>query len=275
MDVSKMIHRLKTYQNGVHGDFFLEVAELLTSLISEKAPGSKVPCCAGLNDFASLADELEKEGGFLDTPTGYSADKTAGQAYKDCAKRIREIKGSLNIELEKLELKDGDIVIVKYSDAMSQADLVDFTKSLIESPVAQGKKDIQMVLVAGDMDIKAVDENAMNEAGWFKLPKDRLVLHIGDLSEAEVEKLKKVYHGSFKGLVAVEALTNYYYRCPEDQFEWKSEHSVSACPKCNGINKSIYNDRKKNGGNPPVPRVILLEGQTELKGDSLYSRRQA
>ncbi len=32
MDDSKMVHRLKTYQNGVHGDFFLEVAERLTSL---------------------------------------------------------------------------------------------------------------------------------------------------------------------------------------------------------------------------------------------------
>ena len=79
-------------------------------------------------------------------------------------------RDSLNIELEKLELKDGDILIVKYSDAMSSVDLVDFTERLIKSPAAQGKKDIQIVLVAGDMDIKAVDEKAMNEAGWFSLP---------------------------------------------------------------------------------------------------------
>ena len=79
-------------------------------------------------------------------------------------------KDSLNIELEKLELKDGDILIVKYSDAMSSVDLVDFTERLIKSPAAQGKKDIQIVLVAGDMDIKSVDEKAMSEAGWFKLP---------------------------------------------------------------------------------------------------------
>ena len=43
MDVSKMIHRLKTYQNGVHGDFFLEVADLLTSLITEKEPSTQSP----------------------------------------------------------------------------------------------------------------------------------------------------------------------------------------------------------------------------------------
>lgn len=155
-------------------------------------------------------------------------------------------KDSLNIELERLELKDGDILIVKYSDAMTQADLVDFTGRLIESSAAQGKKDIQIVLVAGDMDIKAVDEKDMNEAGWFRMPKGK---------EREV--------------------VNYYYRCPEDKFEWESEHSVSACPKCDAINKSIYHDQKENGMKPPIPRVILLEGQKELKGDSLYSRRQA
>ena len=43
MDVSKMIHRLKTYQNGVHGDFFMEVADLLTSLIVEKEPSAQSP----------------------------------------------------------------------------------------------------------------------------------------------------------------------------------------------------------------------------------------
>lgn len=43
MDISKMIHRLKTYQNGVHGDFFLEVADLLTSLITEKEPSAQSP----------------------------------------------------------------------------------------------------------------------------------------------------------------------------------------------------------------------------------------
>ena len=158
--------------------------------------------------------------------------------------RLNKIfEDSLNIELEKLELKDGDILIVKYSDAMTQADLVGFTERLIKSPAAQGKKDLQMILVAGDMDIKSVDEKDMNEAGWFKMPKGKEVV-------------------------------NYYYRCPEDQFEWESEHSVSACPKCNAINKSIYHDREKSGMNPPVPMVILLEGQKELKGDSLYSRRQ-
>lgn len=35
MDDLDMIHRLKTYQNGVHGDFFMEVAERLTSLIGK------------------------------------------------------------------------------------------------------------------------------------------------------------------------------------------------------------------------------------------------
>lgn len=60
-----------------------------TPLIVEKAHSSS-PCITGLEGLLSLANELEIEGKFLDTPTGYSADKAAGQAYKECAERIRD-----------------------------------------------------------------------------------------------------------------------------------------------------------------------------------------
>jgi hypothetical protein len=59
MDVFKMIHRLKTYQNGVHGDFFLEVAELLTSLITEKEPSAQSP--AAMAGSAALLREMKDE----------------------------------------------------------------------------------------------------------------------------------------------------------------------------------------------------------------------
>lgn len=59
MDVSKMIHRLKTYQNGVHGDFFLEVADLLTSLITEKEPSAKSP--AAMTGSAASVSEIPSD----------------------------------------------------------------------------------------------------------------------------------------------------------------------------------------------------------------------
>ena len=67
-----------------------ECVECTKPLKGKTNPVAEVPCSAGLSDFVSLADELEKEGAFLNTPTGYSADRAAGQAYEDCAKRIRE-----------------------------------------------------------------------------------------------------------------------------------------------------------------------------------------
>ena len=57
---------------------------------SKQTKGNKSKLNDGLNALVGLANEFEKEGAFLDTPTGYSADKAVGQAYKDCAKRIRE-----------------------------------------------------------------------------------------------------------------------------------------------------------------------------------------
>lgn len=68
-----------------------ECLKCAETLKEKTAPVTEVPCSAGLSDFVSLADEFEKEGAFLDTPTGYSADKAAGQAYKECANKIREI----------------------------------------------------------------------------------------------------------------------------------------------------------------------------------------
>ena len=59
MDVSKMIHRLKTYQNGVHGDFFLEVADLLTSLMAEKEPSAQSP--AAMAGSTTLAVNLNQK----------------------------------------------------------------------------------------------------------------------------------------------------------------------------------------------------------------------
>ena len=47
----------------------------------------------GLSDFASLADELDKEGNFLINPDDHETDRASGNAYKECAKRIREIIG--------------------------------------------------------------------------------------------------------------------------------------------------------------------------------------
>ena len=64
MDDIEMIHRLKTYQNGVHGDFFLEVAERITSLITEKAPVAKSP--AAMAGSAALVSELSSEWCVLD-----------------------------------------------------------------------------------------------------------------------------------------------------------------------------------------------------------------
>ena len=60
------------------------------ALRGNKEPVDEVPCSVGLDGLLSLANELEIEGKFLDTPTGYSADKAAGQAYKECAERIRD-----------------------------------------------------------------------------------------------------------------------------------------------------------------------------------------
>ncbi len=44
-----------------------------------------------LSDFASFADELEKEGAFLDNPHDHPTDRAGGKAYKESAARIREI----------------------------------------------------------------------------------------------------------------------------------------------------------------------------------------
>ena len=64
------------------GDYF--------SLKSNKEPVAEVPCSAGLSDFVSLADELEREGAFLDNPHDCETDRASGQAYKYCVERIRE-----------------------------------------------------------------------------------------------------------------------------------------------------------------------------------------
>ena len=70
---------------------YIDTASKIISLIAKTAGGAEVPCSGVLSDFVSLADEFEREGAFLDTPTGYSADKAAGQAYKECANKIREL----------------------------------------------------------------------------------------------------------------------------------------------------------------------------------------
>ena len=58
-------------------------------LIKKTEPVAEVPCSVGLSDFVSLADELEKEGEFLDNPHDSATDRAAGQAYKYCVERIR------------------------------------------------------------------------------------------------------------------------------------------------------------------------------------------
>ena len=56
MDDLEMIHRLKTYKNGVHGDFFMEVAARLTSLITDKEPSAQSPAAmAGSVRWKSFA----------------------------------------------------------------------------------------------------------------------------------------------------------------------------------------------------------------------------
>ncbi|MCK5607533.1 hypothetical protein KAR91_36960 [Candidatus Pacearchaeota archaeon] len=74
-----------------------------------------------------------------------------------------------DVELEKLALKDGDIVLVRYSSSdMSAYDCCRFIEALKLSRAFQNAKDASIIFIEGETDIKTLSEDNMNKAGWFK-----------------------------------------------------------------------------------------------------------
>lgn len=159
-----------------------------------------------------LLKKLAHEGGTIVSSSECSELEIAQAA---CCKRIyvtegglgyiwrpasKDIKDKLDTELEKLALKDGDIVLVRdVLSCMSAADCCQFAEGLKLNPTFQSKKDVQIIFIGGDADIESVSESDMNQAGWFRLPDNRIVLDVGDLSEKEVEILREKYHSIYRG----------------------------------------------------------------------------
>ncbi len=67
----------------------------------------------------------------------------------------------------------------------------------------------------------------------------------------------------------------YYYRCPECKHEWQENKDLSECPECLKKTLRLIEEQKTKGIQCPPRRLILFDGQRELKRDSLYFRRQA
>lgn len=79
-------------------------------------------------------------------------------------------KGHLEFELEKLEVKDGGIVLVKYpSSSMSAVDCHRFATALNLSLSYQNAKNVNIIFIEGETDIKTLSESDMNRAGWLRV----------------------------------------------------------------------------------------------------------
>ena len=146
------------------------------------------------------------------------------------------------IELEKLELKDGDILLAKYPYDMSPADRSAFAHSLINSPEWQNRKDAQCIFIEKDADIKALPEEEMNKAGWFRMS------YVTPTKELPAEDIKR-----------------FIAECEKNHAVMLDEMEVETCQTTNPIEHfNIESIDQKHNGNMSITLIPKDERQKEV-----------
>ena len=75
----------------------------------------------------------------------------------------------LRYEIEKLELKPGDILLVKAAGSHTPESLADVTLAMRAKFEQRGMDNLIVVVNREEFNIRVVDEAEMNQYGWFKL----------------------------------------------------------------------------------------------------------
>jgi hypothetical protein len=82
-------------------------------------------------------------------------------------KRAKELDALLNIELMKLDLKEGDTLILKLTTNPNSDSLRTLVSQLRKLSIITANK-INIFIVPKDATIEGLDEKEMNENGWYR-----------------------------------------------------------------------------------------------------------
>jgi len=93
-------------------------------------------------------------------------EKAKIKAEKEKTKRLLHVEAELGFQLEKLSLKEGDIILVHLT-CKPKPGLQELVRQLLGiKPVKDYK--IPVLIIPSELELSAMDEKEMNAAGWYK-----------------------------------------------------------------------------------------------------------
>jgi len=76
-----------------------------------------------------------------------------------------------NINITKLDLKNGDIICVDFKVKVNPIHLIETKKTLKQALEKRGLDKVLILIVDCDCEISKINEEKMNKHGWFKKEK--------------------------------------------------------------------------------------------------------
>lgn len=104
------------------------------------------------------AKELEK--------ANKEAEKSKVKVAKEKAKRLQLVNKEFGFQLEKIFLKDGDIIIVHLT-CKPKLGLSELIHQLMDMKPVKNLK-IPVLIIPAELELSTMDEKEMNKAGWYK-----------------------------------------------------------------------------------------------------------
>jgi len=95
-------------------------------------------------------------------------------------KRAKELDRLLNIEFKKLDLKDGDTLIVQLTREITTNALRELISQVRKLPIITQNK-IHVFIVPNGMNLEGLDEKEMNDFGWYRRGDARRLLRPYDV----------------------------------------------------------------------------------------------
>jgi len=93
-------------------------------------------------------------------------EKAKIKAEKEKTKRLLHVERELGFQLEKLSLKEGDILIVHLTCA-PKSGLQQLVKQLLEIKPIKNYK-LPVLIIPAELELSIMSEKEMNAAGWYK-----------------------------------------------------------------------------------------------------------
>lgn len=98
-----------------------------------------------------------------------NADSNVAPAQKYFSRRI------LRKHLQKLYLKDGDVLVVKADADVAKREILD---EIYQGLTTLGKPRVLIVVLDQLEDLYRLDEKEMNKYGWYRVPTLKRLIHV-------------------------------------------------------------------------------------------------